>query len=140
MEIVVSEDNQLFYSVNSFFPKGTILLISGAFCFTPFVPPISEELSQIDVANLQVKLLLKMEYASIIGVCNGEIWWSNERLHLLDAGYRCSTRVIKNWKLTKEQQVFCIKYRPDLIGAIPELDPELRKKYKAELNLAGIEI
>ena len=41
---------------------------------------------------------------------------------------------------TKEMQEYIIKTRPDLTEKIHNLDPELRKKYKQELNTAGIEI
>ena len=41
---------------------------------------------------------------------------------------------------SKETQEYVIKNRPDLIGEIDKLDPELAKEYKPELNLSGIEI
>jgi hypothetical protein len=47
---------------------------------------------------------------------------------------------VTHGKRNKDQQEFIIRNRPDLICQIQELDPELREKYRHELNLSGVEI
>ena len=43
-------------------------------------------------------------------------------------------------RTSKEMQEFAIQERPDLITKIPNLHEDLKKRYKHELSLAGIEI
>jgi predicted alternative tryptophan synthase beta-subunit len=76
---------------------------------------------------------------------DGEKRWINKNLPIseelqqkllkMDMG---SIRFIAN--PSKVTQEYIIKKRPDLIKEIQNLDPELRKRYKPELDMAGIEV
>lgn len=41
---------------------------------------------------------------------------------------------------TKEMQEYVIKHRPDLIGEIDDLDPELKAKYQHEVGLGQVDL
>jgi hypothetical protein len=131
MEIKVTRDYQLFDKFGTPFKKGTILFFRED---PPLAPCLDMQSTNITVRTIRSDRWFLWETVPMIGICGEKIWYITGN-SLLDY----STKVC-DWNLTLVQQMFVIKYRPDLIGQISGLYPELRNMFKHESNLAGIEI
>jgi hypothetical protein len=53
---------------------------------------------------------------------------------------KANLEVLNFLGMTKEIQEYILQHRPDLVGEIPNLDPELAKKYQHEKEIGNVDL